>query len=103
MPRTWRRQLIEGIMGADLVGFHTYDYMQDFLRCTLRVLGLENNMGQFILGDRISRTGCFPMGIDFDHYHGMAASPEVQNEMQNLAKTFGGRKIILSVDRLDYT
>ena len=103
LPGTWRREILEGILGANQIGFHTYDYMQDFLRCTLRILGYENNMGEVFLNDRLIRVGSFPMGIDFQKFHSAASSPEVEREKEELLRSLGTSKVILSVARLDYS
>ena len=104
LPRKCRAEILEGLLGADLIGFHTYDYMQDFLRCVLRILGYEHNMGQIVLHDRIVKAGTFPMGIDYKKFHLAATgSPEVQREKDELLKSLRESRVILSVDRLDYT
>ncbi|HEY6193024.1 MAG TPA: bifunctional alpha,alpha-trehalose-phosphate synthase (UDP-forming)/trehalose-phosphatase [Bacteroidota bacterium] len=103
LPGAWRRELLEGMLGANQIGFHTYDYMQDFLRCTLRILGTENNMGEIVLSDRLVRVGSYPMGIDYQRFESAASSPEVAHEREELLKSLGGSRIILSVDRLDYS
>src|ERR1051326_6278770 len=104
LPRKWRAEILEGLLGADLIGFHTYDYMQDFLRCVLRILGHEHNMGQFVLHDRIVKARTFSMGIDYKRFHSAAtASPEVQHEKEELLNSLRDSKIILSIDRLDYS
>ena len=103
LPASWRREILEGILGADLIGFHTYGYMQYFLQCVLRLLGLENNLGVIAQPGRIVKAETFPMGIDFAKFHHAADDPAVRAEVQVLAKTLAGVRIILSVDRLDYT
>jgi trehalose 6-phosphate synthase/phosphatase len=103
LPSRWRREILEGLLGADLIGFHTYDYTHYFLRCVQRILGFENNMGQIIADDHIVRADIFPMGIDFQKFKGAAISPEVEIEKEDLKTLFAGRKIIISIDRLDYT
>jgi trehalose 6-phosphate synthase/phosphatase len=103
LPSRWRREILEGLLGSDLIGFHTYDYTHYFLRCVQRILGFENNMGQIIAGDHIVRADIFPMGIDFQKFKGAAISPEVEIEKEDLKTLFAGRKIIISIDRLDYT
>src|SRR3989442_15285333 len=56
LPTKWRRAILEGILGADLIGFHTIDYTQHFLRCILRILGIEHNFGQVLIdGERALR------------------------------------------------
>jgi trehalose 6-phosphate synthase/phosphatase len=103
LPRRWRREILKGLLGADLLGFHTNDYKQDFLRCVLRILGYDANMGEMIVDDRIVRAETFPMGIDYRKYHDGAGGSAVQRERDELHKRLGKAKVILSVDRLDYT
>lgn len=94
-PRT---EILKGLLGADLIGFHTHDYTQYFLRCVLRILGLENYMGEIAHHDRIVKVSTFPMGIDFTKFHDMNVAPFRSSKPKENEK-----KIILSVDRLDYT
>jgi trehalose 6-phosphate synthase/phosphatase len=103
LPRKWRREILEGMLGADLIGFHTHDYTQYFLRCVLRILGYEHNMGQIVIGGHLVKAETFPMGIDFAKYNGAASSPEIQQEKAELAKTLANTRVIVSIDRLDYT
>jgi trehalose 6-phosphate synthase/phosphatase len=103
LPSSWRKELLEGLLGADLIGFHTQDYTQYFLRCLLRILGKEHNMGQIALKDHLVKVDTFPMGIDFQKFSGLAASPGVQVEKDELKRVFADSRIILSLDRLDYT
>src|SRR5205807_370085 len=66
LPTTWRREILEGILGADLIGFHTIDYTQHFLRCILRILGYEHSFGQVLVGgERTIKVDTFPMGVDY--------------------------------------
>ena len=90
-PGRWRKEILEGLLGADLIGFHTYDYMQYFLRCVLRILGHESHAGQIFLDDRLVRVDTFPMGIDFKSFHEAAASPEVLKEKDELRQLLGIR------------
>ncbi len=103
LPAKWRKNILEGLLGADIVGFHTYDYMQYFLRCVLRILGYDHNMGQLMVNDRLVKAGTFPMGIDFKKFYSAAASLENQNEVNALRQSFGECKVVLSIDRLDYS
>jgi trehalose 6-phosphate synthase/phosphatase len=102
LPGAWRRMILEGLLGADLVGFHTHDYTQYFLRCVLRILGYEHNMGKIMLGDHLVKAETLPMGIDFRKFQQTTNSPEVQKEKEEF-KTFAPSKVISSIDRLDYT
>ena len=99
----WRNEIIEGMMGADLVGFHTYDYMRHFLSSVSRLLGYDHTIGQIIIDNRMVKVDAFPMGIDYDRYAKAPGEKETKDEIQRLKKRAMGRKVILSVDRLDYS
>jgi trehalose 6-phosphate synthase/phosphatase len=103
LPGKWRREILEGLLGADLVGFHTHDYTQYFLRCVLRILGYEHNMGQIMVGDHMVKSDTLPMGIDFQRFCNATSSPQVQEEKDKLRKALPNSKVVLSIDRLDYT
>lgn len=97
-PKESRRAILEGLLGADLIGFHTYDYAQYYLRSVLRILGKENHMGTIDLPDRMVKVGTFPMGIEFEKFNKMDVSPFASSKPPE-----GKPKIVLSVDRLDYS
>lgn len=99
----WREQLLRGVLGADLIGFHTYDYMRHFLSSLLRLLGLEHDLGQIGVGSRLARADTFPLGVDTPHLAELAADPQVLAQTSELAGKFKTQKTILSVDRLDFT
>ncbi|OPL10807.1 MAG: trehalose-6-phosphate synthase [Firmicutes bacterium ML8_F2] len=99
----WREKILRGMLGADLIGFHTYDYTRHFLSCCLRILGLEQVYGQVITDNRMVKVDTFPMGIDADKFSETAKSPTVVKKVKRLQKKLQTEKIILSVDRLDFT
>jgi len=103
LPGDWRRDILDGLMGADLIGFHTHEYTHHFLQSVLRILGHEHRLGLISAPDRVVRVETFPMGIDYEKFSLAAADPEVQREIQVLSDTLPGIKLILSVDRLDYS
>ncbi len=103
LPSGWRRELLLGLVASDLIAFHTFDYMQDFLRCVLRILGIESNLGRLIIGERLVRVETLPMGIHFDRFQDAAAKPEILSEREALKSPLGEVKIVLSIDRLDYS
>jgi len=99
----WRDELIDGLLGADLVGFHTYDYVRHFLSSTTRIKGLEHLMGSLAVGDRIVKVDAFPMGIDYARYAGAVDTSAVKDNISSIRREVGDRRIIVSIDRLDYT
>jgi trehalose 6-phosphate synthase/phosphatase len=103
LPGEWRREILEGLLGADLIGFHTYEYTHHFLQCVLRILGYEHHMAQLLAPDHVVKVDTFPMGIDFEKFSAAPAEPDTQREAQALRSTLSEFKMILSVDRLDYS
>ncbi|HUA64658.1 MAG TPA: bifunctional alpha,alpha-trehalose-phosphate synthase (UDP-forming)/trehalose-phosphatase [Alphaproteobacteria bacterium] len=103
MPRVWREELIEGLLGSSLIGFHTHDYTRDFLTAVLRTVGYEHQLGNLTLRDRVVKVDTFPMGVDFERFARAAQLPETQNRVEELRQKCAGQKVIFSVDRLDYT
>ena len=99
----WRKRMLSGLLGADLIGFHTYDYVRHFLSSTARIIGTEHSMGSLAVGNRIVKVDAFPMGIDYNRYAGAVEDPKVKKRLATIRKKVGERKIILSIDRLDYT
>ncbi|UCF99918.1 MAG: bifunctional alpha,alpha-trehalose-phosphate synthase (UDP-forming)/trehalose-phosphatase [Spirochaetaceae bacterium] len=99
----WRNEILTGLLGADLIGFHAYDYARHFVSSVRRLLGVENNMGYVQHEHRLSRVDVFPMGIDYQKYSAALSKPDVRRQMAEAARELRGFKVILSVDRLDYT
>jgi len=98
-----RKEILEGILGADLIGFHTYDYARHFLDSVHCVLGYEHNLGRITAGNRALKVDAFPMGIDYKKYSSTASDKRIRKRRNEIQKKLGERKIILSIDRLDYT
>lgn len=96
-------QLIEGLLGADLIGFHTSDYERYFKITAQRVLDIDFNENEVRLDKHIIHVNTFPMGIDFPLYFNSPEIPRVKHYREELIRDFGGCRIILSVDRLDYS
>lgn len=103
LPDQWRRGILEGLLGADLVGFHTYDYTNYFTRCVVRMLGHDHTMGWITTRDRRVRAETFPMGIDYERFHAAAQSQRVAEEREKIGPPLAGNRVILSIDRLDYS
>ncbi|HEX3983841.1 MAG TPA: bifunctional alpha,alpha-trehalose-phosphate synthase (UDP-forming)/trehalose-phosphatase, partial [Acidisoma sp.] len=103
LPRPWREEIIEGLLGSSLLGFHSHDYVRDFLTSVLRTSGYEHQLGSLMLRDRVVEVDTFPMGVDFDRFAAAAASAETELRVEELRQKCIGQKVIFSVDRLDYT
>ncbi|MFW6233817.1 MAG: bifunctional alpha,alpha-trehalose-phosphate synthase (UDP-forming)/trehalose-phosphatase [Spirochaetota bacterium] len=99
----WRNELLNGLLGSDLIGFHTYDYARHFLSSVRRLLGMDNNLGTIQGPNRMTKVDVFPMGIDYDKYSRSSTLPEVESEIERIRQSARGRRIIFSVDRLDYS
>jgi trehalose 6-phosphate synthase/phosphatase len=103
LPTRWRRQVLEGVLGADLIGFHTHDYVQYFLRSVFLTLGHEHHLGQLTVDGAIRRVESFPVGVDFEKFWEAAGSEEVEKARATAAEGVRDRIPIFSVDRLDYS
>jgi trehalose 6-phosphate synthase/phosphatase len=103
IPSTWRKEIMDGIYGADLIGFHTHDYATYFLRSTQRILGNPNHMGEVLMDNRLVKVDNFPMGIDYAKYNSAIKARKTGVEIKKLMRSFAGFKIVLSIDRQDYT
>ncbi|WP_348632337.1 bifunctional alpha,alpha-trehalose-phosphate synthase (UDP-forming)/trehalose-phosphatase [Methanofollis sp. W23] len=99
----WRREILEGLLGADLIGFHTFDYVRHFTDSVRRILGHQHTSGEILTGNRLVKVDTFPMGIDYTRYSKAVEEPGVREEAARLRRKYGGRRVILSFDRLDYT
>jgi len=99
----WRKEILGGILGADLIGFHTYDYVRHFNSSVRRLLGYEHVLGHITINHRIVKVDAFPMGIDYNRFANAKINTKWLGEIKNRCETEEGHKIILSVDRLDYT
>ena len=104
----WRRQILEGLLGFDLVGFQTNRHKRNFLQCVRAMIPDVTVMGQGPVStvrfqDREIRVGYFPIGIDFESFDHLARETEMQEEAQALKFALRNRTTILGVDRLDYT
>ncbi len=103
----WRAQILEGLLGADVVAFHTDAYRGNFLRSCGRLLagtGIEVRDSAVIMPDgRAVAALTAPISIDVGDYARHAADPGTSAEIDALAGQFSGRTLLLGVDRLDYT
>lgn len=103
LPRSWRRAIINGMLGADLVGFHTNDYTQHFIKCVKRTTGFECHENLIYTPDKLVKADAFPIGINYDKFNTACLSREVLIEKQKIRNSLSNQKLIFSVDRLDYS
>jgi trehalose 6-phosphate synthase/phosphatase len=103
IPDPWTRELIDGLMGADVIGFQTYDDVRSFLRATERLLDCELRGSSLLDAGRAVTVDAFPIGVDFDQWERLESEPAVRQARAELSDALGGRSMVLSVDRLDYT
>jgi trehalose 6-phosphate synthase/phosphatase len=99
----WRKEILRGLLGANLIGFHTYDYVRHFLSSVRHLLGLENTMNRISYEDRYVQVGAFPMGIDYHYFEQKLEDDSLPEEVKEIIEKTKDMKIILSVDRLDYS
>jgi trehalose 6-phosphate synthase len=104
MQLPWRTQLLEGLLGADLVGFQRPGGAENFLRLTRTLLGLEPEGDHVMVDGRRVTARAFPISIDVDEMEKLAADPHIRQRAKQLGEELGGhRRLLLGVDRLDYT
>src|ERR1700730_7134154 len=102
LPR--REDLLQGLLGADLVAFQTHGHLQQFRSALLRVQGVESKINEVPVGARIVRLEALPIGIAPEEFTGLLANDEATAKYYaEVAGRHKGRKVLLAVDRLDYT
>ncbi len=99
----WRDAVLEGLLGADLIGFHTLEYVRNFAGSLLRCCGLSMEGDRVRHEGREIRVGAFPMGIDAASFEAHAGSDEVLEDVVKLRSQARGQFLLLGIDRLDYT
>ncbi|MEM8999239.1 MAG: bifunctional alpha,alpha-trehalose-phosphate synthase (UDP-forming)/trehalose-phosphatase [Bacteroidota bacterium] len=107
----WREEVLLGLLGSDLIGFHTYDYERHFLSSVRRLLGLDVSFNDIYHEDRIIKVDSFPMGIDYQkfseaakkHDESAGQRSDFQKRLDDHKASAPDTKLILSIDRLDYS
>ena len=98
-----RVEILRGLLGSDLIGMHTYDYVYNYLRSTRRLLGIEAQGNIVRMRDHSVRVEAHPLGIDTEEFREKAYSTEAERFLTMFKRNVGDRQVILGVDRLDYT
>ena len=99
----WRKEILKGLLGADLIGFHTLDDTKHFIASCSRLLNLEVMMNRILVEGREVMVDTFPMGIDFEKFQNWARKERTLQNERRLRSLVGPLKIMISVDRLDYS
>lgn len=99
----WRNAILNGLLGADLIGFHTFGYMRHFMSAAYRITGFEPKLGVFELDNRTVQVETFPMGINYEQFNEAVKSDKVKSQIVKFRERFSDSKLIISVDRLDYS
>lgn len=103
LPKPWREMVVNGMLGADMIGFHTHDYVQHFLKCVRRTTGYLCLQNVIYTPEKPVKADAFPIGIDYDKFHQACFDPKVLSVKEKFRKTLTGQRLIFSVDRLDYS
>ncbi len=103
LPREWRKAIINGMLGADLLGFHINDYAQHFIKCVKRTTSFECRQNIIYTHHKLVKAEAFPIGIDFEKFNSACLSKKTVTVKLKVKKILSGQKLIFSVDRLDYS
>lgn len=98
-----RADILKGLLGADFIGFHTHDYVRHFISAAERVLHIDFKLEEARIGNRTVGVEAMPMGVNYDLYHKASENQSARNVIERTRAQFGSNKLILSVDRLDYS
>ncbi|WP_121355356.1 bifunctional alpha,alpha-trehalose-phosphate synthase (UDP-forming)/trehalose-phosphatase [Flavisolibacter nicotianae] len=103
IPTKWKRAILNGLLGADLVGFHTHDYVQHFIQSCKMILRVENQFTNILYKGQLIKCELFPIGIDYAKFRNAITDDLTVAVATKLEDRFYNQKILFSVDRLDYT
>jgi trehalose 6-phosphate synthase/phosphatase len=98
-----RLELIEGMLGADQIGFHTFGYLRHFRSTVLRLLGTESELTRIRRDGHTSHLGVYPIGINAQRFEDQLDSAAHRAQVERFRANFAGKRIVLSVERMDYT
>ena len=103
LPNKAKRYILDGILGSNVAGFHTWDNTIHFTECVEKILGIPHKNFLFSQESHRTKAGSFPISIDFDKFHDAYDKENVIALRNEIKELYGDKKIIFSVDRLDYT
>jgi trehalose 6-phosphate synthase/phosphatase len=99
----WREAIVEGLLGADVIGFHTFTYRSHFASSILRILGVAASGDRVRYNGRDIKLGVFAMGIDTKAFGELAEDAGVQEEAASIRRESNSQRLLVGIDRLDYT
>jgi trehalose 6-phosphate synthase/phosphatase len=99
----WREEILKGLLGSDLIGFHTYDYVKHFTSSVGRLLDLDIHLNKISYENRYIQVDAFPIGIDYDRFNKGEPTLDSREEINEIIKNMKDSKMVLSIDRLDYS
>jgi alpha,alpha-trehalose-phosphate synthase [UDP-forming]/trehalose-phosphatase len=98
----WAHEILSAMLSFDLVGFHTPSYVANFLSCMAYVPGARIEGQSVVFGDHVTRVGAFPLGIIPSEFQN-GDHPSANDEIAAMMRILGPIRLVLGVDRLDYT
>ncbi len=98
-----RREILKGLLGSTLIGFHTTDYMRHFISSVYRILDLDFRTDKIVYENNYVHVATFPMGINFNRFYRSSEQKTIRKHIEEFRDQYGHTKIVLSVDRLDYS
>ncbi|MEW6425989.1 MAG: trehalose-6-phosphate synthase [Bacillota bacterium] len=101
----WARQVLHGLLGSDLIAFHTRSYLENFLACVKKYFRLQVNLEHGLVwsGNRRIIARAIPVGINWQRFEQLANDPEVKAQARRIRRAAGAEHLLLGIDRLDYT
>jgi trehalose 6-phosphate synthase len=103
----WGAQIIESMLAFKIIGFQTERDLRNFTNCVANLnLGRVHKWsGEYLIEHQhgTSTANCFPVSIDYEHFATEAVTPHVEEKLASMREEFSGKRVILGVDRLDYT
>lgn len=97
------REIVEGLLGADLVGFHTYSYLRHFRSCVMRLCGFTPEIDHIDHVGQRTRLGVFPIGANCNFLTEAMKNKAFEEHLKSYTEEFEGKSLVLSVERLDYS
>ncbi len=104
----WRNELLKGLLGADLIGFHTQEDVDHFIESIQHITDAEVVdtsilSNEILIDDRTVTVNAFPMGIDYEKYKKLSCDKATEKVAERIHELVGDRKLMISIDRLDYS